>query len=92
MVWFGYRYLERKIPDKLFVSEGKEEQVKNVLDFPFLSFDDAITVSGDGSYLLKARILGVIPFKDVKITRRTVNLSWYPVTRSESIWRQTVYW
>ena len=68
VVWFGYRYLERKIPDKLFVSEGKEEQVKNVLDFPFLSFDDAITVSGDGSYLLKARILGVIPFKDVKIT------------------------
>ena len=39
-----------------------------MLDFPFLSFDDAITVSGDGSYLLKARILGVIPFKDVKIT------------------------
>ena len=68
VVWFGYRYLERKIPDELFVSEGKEEQVKNVLDFPFLSFDDAITVSGDGSYLLKARILGVIPFKDVKIT------------------------
>ena len=29
VVWFGYRYLERKIPDKLFVSEGKEEQVKN---------------------------------------------------------------
>ena len=35
VVWFGYRYLERKIPDELFVSEGKEEQVKNVLDFPF---------------------------------------------------------
>ena len=31
VVWFGYRYLERKIPDKLFVSEGKEEQVKNVV-------------------------------------------------------------
>ena len=29
VVWFGYRYLERKIPDELFVSEGKEEQVKN---------------------------------------------------------------
>ena len=57
VVWFGYRYLERKIPDELFVSEGKEEQVKNVLDFPFLSFDDAITVSGDGSYLLKARMV-----------------------------------
>ena len=66
--WLGYRYLERKIPDELFVSEGKEEQVKNMLDFPLLNFDDAITVSGDGSYLLKARILGVIPFKNVKVT------------------------
>ena len=66
--WLGYRYLDRKIPDELFVSEGKEEQVKNMMDFPLLNFDDAITVSGDGSYLLKARILGVIPFKNVKVT------------------------
>ena len=63
----GYRYLDRKIPDELYVTESQEQQVKNVLDYPLLSFDDAITVSGDGSYLLSSRILGVIPFKDVKV-------------------------
>ncbi|MBU5480839.1 SpoIVB peptidase [Blautia sp. MSJ-19] len=67
VVWLGYRYLDRKIPDELYVSEGQEQQVKNVLDYPLLSFDDAITVSGDGSYLLSGKILGMIPFKDVKV-------------------------
>lgn len=68
IVWLGYRCLDRKIPDELYVTEGQEQQVKDVLDYPLLSFDDAITVSGDGSYLLSARILGVIPFKDIKVT------------------------
>ena len=67
VVWLGYRYLNRKIPDELYVSENQVQQVKNVLDHPLLSFDDAITVSGDGSYLLSAKILGVIPFKDIKV-------------------------
>lgn len=67
VAWLGYRYLNRKIPDELYVSEDQAQQVRNVLDHPLLSFDDAITVSGDGSYLLSARILGVIPFKDIKV-------------------------
>lgn len=67
VVWLGYRCLDRKIPDELYVTDSQKQQVKNVLDYPLLSFDDAITVSGDGSYLLSGRILGVIPFKDVKV-------------------------
>lgn len=67
IAWLGYRYLDRKIPEELYVSEGQEQQVQNVLDYPLLSFDEAITVSGDGSYLLSGKILGVIPFKDVKV-------------------------
>ena len=67
VIWLGYRYLDRKIPDELYVTESQEQQVKNVLEYPLLSFDDAITVSGDGSYLLSSRILGVIPLKDVKV-------------------------
>lgn len=68
VIWLGYRYLDRKIPDELYVSEGQEQQVQKVLDYPLLSFDDAITVSGDGSYLLSGKIMGVLPFKDVKVS------------------------
>ena len=67
VIWLGYRCLDRKIPDELYVTEDQKQQVKDVLDYPLLSFDDAITVSGDGSYLLSARILGAIPFKDIKV-------------------------
>ena len=35
---------------------------------PLLEFEDAITVSGEGSYLLPCRLLGMIPFKDIKVT------------------------
>lgn len=67
VIWLGYRCLDRKIPDELYVTEDQKQQVRDVLAHPLLSFDDAIEVSGDGSYLLSARILGMIPFKDVKV-------------------------
>ena len=31
VIWLGYRYLDRKIPDELYVTESQEQQVKNVL-------------------------------------------------------------
>ena len=68
VIWLGYRCLDRKIPDELYVTEDQKQQVKDVLDYPLLSFDDAITVSGDGSYLLSGKIMGVLPFKDVKVS------------------------
>mgnify|MGYP000520890433 CR=1 FL=1 len=37
VIWLGYRYLDRKIPDELYVTESQEQQVKNVLDYPLLS-------------------------------------------------------
>ena len=92
VIWLGYRYLDRKIPDELYVTESQEQQVKNVLDYPLLSFDDAITVSGDGSYLLSSRILGVIPFKDVKVIPQTVRQCLSVEALSESIWKPTEYW
>lgn len=33
VIWLGYRYLDRKIPDELYVTESQEQQVKNVLDY-----------------------------------------------------------
>jgi len=42
--------------------------VQELLEHPLLEFEDAITVSGEGSYLLPCRLLGMIPFKDIKVT------------------------
>ena len=68
MCWLGYRYMDRKVPDEIRVSKGSEDQVQKLLDSSFLTFDDAVAVSGGGGYLLPCRLLGFIPFKEIKVT------------------------
>lgn len=63
----GYRYLDRKIPDEIQVERGMEDHVEAMLARPFVTFEEAVTVSGEGSYLLPCRLLGVVPFKNVKV-------------------------
>ena len=66
----GYRYLDRKIPDEIQVSRGSGEQaedVTEVLSAPLVTFEDAVTVSQDGGYILPCKLLGYIPFKEVKV-------------------------
>lgn len=67
MGWLGYRYIDRKVPDEIYVSEGEDQKVAQLLEHPLLKFEDAIAVSGEGSYLLPCRLLGFIPFKDIKV-------------------------
>ena len=67
MCVLGYRYLDRKIPDEIHVVKGQDQNVERLLEHPLLSFEDAITASGEGSYLLPCKLLGVIPFKEIKV-------------------------
>lgn len=71
MGWLGYRLLDRKIPDQILVDHENSREVAHLLERPFVTFDDAITVSGKDSYTLHCRLLGVIPFKDVKVKNTT---------------------
>lgn len=68
MGYMGYSCLDRKIPDEIYVSEKGGQNVEELLKRPFLTFDEAVPVSGNGSYLLPCRLLGVIPFKQIKVT------------------------
>ncbi|MEE0366892.1 MAG: SpoIVB peptidase [Blautia sp.] len=73
MGWLGYRLLDRKIPDQILVDHENSKEVTKLLKCPFVFFDDAITVSGKDSYILHSEILGVIPFKDVKVKNTTLD-------------------
>ena len=73
MGWLGYRLLDRKIPDQILVDHENSREVAGLLERPFVSFDDAITVSGKDSYTLHCRVFGVIPFKDVKVKNTTLD-------------------
>ena len=68
MGYMGYSCLDRKIPDEIYVSEKGGQNVEELLKRPFLTFDETVPVSGNGSYLLPCRLLGIIPFKQIKVT------------------------
>lgn len=68
MGYLGYRYLERKIPKELHVVEGEEDKITELFQSPWLKCDTSIPASQNGSYTIHCSLLGVIPFKDVKVT------------------------
>lgn len=68
MAFLGYQYLNRKIPDEIQVSRQNSTDVSELLSNPFVTFDEAVSVSGDGGYVLPCRLLGYLPFKEVKVT------------------------
>ena len=66
--WLGWRQLDRKVPDEIHVSENEKQEMQKILDNPLLTFEETLEVSGEGSYLLPCRLLGIIPFKNIKGT------------------------
>ena len=68
MVFLGYRYLDRKIPDEIHIDRNSGLDFSSLSGIPFVSFGDTITVSGEGSYQLPCTLLGKIHFKDIKVT------------------------
>ena len=42
----GIRYLNLKIPDEIHVEKGKDQDVSAMLARPFVTFEDAVPVSG----------------------------------------------
>lgn len=88
MGWMGYRLLDRKIPDQILVDHEDSQEVTKLLKQPFVTFDDAITVSGKDSYTLHCRVLGVIPFKDVKV-KNTSTKEVYVSGEAVGIYMQT---
>ncbi|HIY18508.1 MAG TPA: SpoIVB peptidase [Candidatus Blautia avistercoris] len=67
ILYLGYRYLDRKIPDELYVVKGTENQIEEILENPWIRCEEAITVSQEGSFRIPCRLLGVIPWKQVKV-------------------------
>lgn len=67
MVFLGYRYLDRKIPDEIHIDKNSGLDLSQISNLPFVSFGDTITTSGEGSYQLPCRLFGKIAFKNIKV-------------------------
>ena len=97
VLWLGYRYLDRKIPDEIHMYRGQEKQVEKVLDYPLVTVENAITVSSDGSYQLPVKIMGVIPFKEQTVVLgvmrdgQNIPVSLTPVKDTEGKYRLGIW-
>ena len=67
MLWMGYRYLEKTIPDKIRMENFQEFDLREICSCPFVGFEDAVTASNGEGYSVTCKILGVIPYKEVKV-------------------------
>ena len=67
MLISGYRYLDRKIPDEIQISRGKKtEDVTEVLSTPFVTFEEAVTVSQDGAIFCPVNFWVIFHLKENK--------------------------
>lgn len=67
MGWLSWRWLDQKVPDKIYVDKDTSQEVTSLLEFPGLEFDSTIPASGKGTYRLSCSMFGVIPFKEIKV-------------------------
>ena len=56
MIFLGYRYLDRKIPDEIHIDRKGGVNLSQLEKLPFMTFGDAVTASGEGSYHLTCRL------------------------------------
>ena len=68
MGFLTWRQAREEIPDEVRVFAGRDPSWEELFDFPFVSYEDAVEVSGNGSYRINLKIFGVIPLKTVKVS------------------------
>lgn len=63
-----YREVKKNIPDEVQIFANQETDWDEIFDNPFVTYDAAVEVSGNGSYHVSCRMLGIFPLKTVKVT------------------------
>lgn len=63
----GYWGARDFLPDQINVVEGEESSCLRELEKPWLTLEDAIPASNEGSYSLQCSLFGAIPLKQIKV-------------------------
>lgn len=68
LTWAFFREMDQRIPDEIRVAQSEERELGSLYEEPFVTFSEAIPVSGNGGYQIPCYLLGVVPFKNIKVT------------------------
>ena len=77
MTAFGIGYLKKVIPDTIYIRQGQERGVSQMLDYPFVTYSKSIDVSKNGSYQIPCYFLDMVYLKDVQV--ETAEEKWVAV-------------
>ena len=77
MTVFGVYYLKKIIPDTIYIRQGQETEVSQMMDYPFITYSESIDVSKNGSYQIPCYFLNMIYLKDVQV--KTEEEKWVDV-------------
>ena len=77
MTAFGIDYLKKVIPDTIYIRQGQERGVSQMLDYPFVTYSKSIDVSKNGSYQIPCYFLDMVYLKDVQV--ETAEEKWVAV-------------
>jgi len=69
---YAYYTMYNSIPDEINVYAGDEDQLENIFSSKLITYDDALTVTGNNSYLLECKLFNIIPLKTIKV--QNINL------------------
>lgn len=69
MLISGYRYLTERWPDEIVIGEAKTEAChQKFCQHRLLHLKKQLLFQQDGGYILPCKLLGYIPFKEIKVT------------------------
>lgn len=74
----GVKQLKDRIPDTVYIRSGQEADLSEILDNPWLTYQDTIGVSEGGSYKIPCSLLGMFPLKEVQV--ETTQTQWVSVS------------
>ena len=77
MTVFEVYYLKKIIPDTIYIRQGQETEVSQMMDYPFITYSESIDVSKNGSYQIPCYFLNMIYLKDVQV--KTEEEKWVDV-------------
>lgn len=59
--------LKSTIPDTVYIRSGQKDDLTEILDYPLVTYQDAIDVSDNGNYQISCFLFGIFPLKQVQV-------------------------
>lgn len=65
--FFGWKITEQQIPDTVYLSKENKKEISELLNLPFVTYEDTIQTSKGSAYWVSCKLFDIIPVKKIKV-------------------------